>query len=191
MQEQAPKRVGIIGHQIVPPKERISKVERKRRLMEAKAKEKAARRFGPKSASGAWSKGKTAVKNPEPELPAYKGTAKPPGPRMSPEAPAYRGTAGLPARSGNDRRAHGKRRTDEYLGTDEEDEGGYGGYDDYYSDASSDMEAGFDDVEGEEDAALKFARKEDEKEMAMEMAAKQEKLQRQKRLAALASRAKR
>lgn len=179
----------MLRHQAVP-KERLSKVERKRRMMEARAQEKSARRPGQKPAPGAQSiKGKLAAKKPEPDVPTYKGTAKPP-PKAS-EAPSYRGTAGLPGRGGNDRRPHGKRRMDEYLGTDEEDAGDYGGYDDYYSDASSDMEAGFDDVEGEEDAALRSAQREDEKELQMEMAAKKEKLERQKKLAALASRTKR
>jgi hypothetical protein len=157
--------------------------------MEAQAQEKAARRPGQKPAPSApGMRGKLAAKK-EPEGPTYKGTAKPPP--KAPESPSYRGTAGLPGRGGNDRRAHNKRRRDEYLGTDEEDEGDYGGYDDYYSDASSDMEAGFDDMAGEEDAALRSARLEDEKELALEMAAKKEKLERQRRLAALANRSKR
>ncbi|KAJ6108504.1 hypothetical protein N7523_009827 [Penicillium sp. IBT 18751x] len=188
LQDQAPAQVGMLRHQAVP-KERLSKVERKRRMMEAQAQEKAARRPGQKPAPGAPPvKGKPGVKK-EPEGPTYKGTAKPPP--QAPEGLSYRGTAGLPGRGGNDRRAHGKRRRDEYLGTDEEDEGDYGGYDDYYSDASSDMEAGFEDVAGEEDAALRSARLEDEKELALEMAAKLEKQARQKKLAALANRTKR
>ena len=78
---------------------------------------------------------------------------------------------------------------DEYLGTDEEDEGDFDDhYDDYYSDASSDMEAGLDDVDREEAAALKAARREDEEEWKAELAAKQEKLERRNRLASLASR---
>lgn len=178
----------MLRHQAVP-KERLSKVERKRRMMEAQAQEKAARRLGQKPTPDALAmKGKPGVKR-EPEGPTYKGTAKPPP--KAPEGPSYRGTAGLPGRGGNDRRAHGKRRRDEYLGTDEEDEGEYAGYDDYYSDASSDMEAGFNDVAGEEDAALRSARMEDEKELAMEMAAKLAKQERQRKLAALANRSKR
>ncbi|KAJ5569766.1 uncharacterized protein N7459_009196 [Penicillium hispanicum] len=184
MQDKAPVNLGQLRHQAVP-KERLSKVERKRRLMEAKAKEKAAR-LGKKITS----KDKASATKSEPQGPSYKGTAKPP--TKTPEVPTYRGTAGLPgSRGANDRRAHGKRRMDEYLGTDEEDEGDYGGYDDGYSDESSDMEAGFDDVEEEEDVALKSARREDEDELRMEMAAKKEKMERQKRLAALASRTKR
>lgn len=187
MQEQAPANLGMLRHQAVP-KQRLSKVERKRRMMEAMTKEKEARRLGKKTGSPV-AQGRTTVKTAQPDVPTYKGTAKP---SKAVEEPLYRGTAGKPARrSANEHRATGKRRADEYLGTDEEDEGDYGGYGDYYSDASSDMEAGFDDVEEEEGAALKSARKEDEEELRMEMAAKKAKLDRQKKLAALASRAKR
>ena len=131
---------------------------------------------------------KSSSRKSTPEVPAYRGTAK--KTTQTPEAPAYRGTAGLPGRNGsNDRRQNNKRSRNEYLGTDEEDEGDdYGGYDDYYSDASSDMEAGFDDVEQEDRRALTNARKEDEEEARLELAAKKEKLARQQRLAALASR---
>jgi hypothetical protein len=76
---------------------------------------------------------------------------------------------------------------DEYLGTDEEDEGEYANdYEDYYSE-SSDMEAGFDDVDEEEAAALAAARREDIEDMRAEAAAKQEKLDRRKKLTMLAS----
>lgn len=188
LQTQAPQQVGMLRHQAVP-KERLSKVERKRRMMEAKAQEKAGSSGRKVTPPTAGVKGKTAGKRATPEEPAYKGTAKP---SKVPEEPAYRGTAGLPAsRRSKDRRANGKRRMDEYLGTDEEDEGDYGGYDDHYSDESSDMEAGFDDVEEEEGVALKSARKEDEEELRMEIATKKAKLERQKKLAALASRGRR
>ncbi|KAJ5666976.1 hypothetical protein N7462_011385 [Penicillium macrosclerotiorum] len=184
-QKQAPAQVGMLRHQAVSKKP-MSKVERKRQLMAEKASEKVVRsgKRVPEPASTS----KSAAKKRSTEVPSYKGTAKP---SRTPEPPAYRGTAGLPSiRGENDRRAHGKRRRDEYLGTDEEDEGdyGYGGYDDYYSDASSDMEAGFDDMADEEDVALKSARREDEEEMRQEMAAKRAKMERQKKLAALASR---
>lgn len=186
LQEQAPANLGMFRHQAVS-KERLSKVERKRRIREAMAKEKEARRLGKKIGSPP-AKGKTAVKTAQPDVPAYRGTAKQ---SKAVEEPTYRGTAGKPASRGtSESRANPKRRVDEYLGTDEEDEGDYGGYDDYYSDASSDMEAGFDDVEEEEGVALKSARKEDEEELRMEMAAKKAKLERQKKLAALAARIK-
>ncbi|CAG7945759.1 unnamed protein product [Penicillium olsonii] len=186
-QDKAPIQAGMLKHQ-AGPKERLSKVERKRRQEEELAKEKEAR-SGKKVSTGVSAKDKPARKR-DTDGPSYKGTAKP---TQTPEPPAYRGTAGLPSnRSAHDRRHQSRNsRQNEYLGTDEEDEGdygGYGGYDDYYSDASSDMEAGIDDVDREEAAALKFAKREDEEELRQEMAAKKEKLERQRKLAALASR---
>ncbi|KAF7525812.1 hypothetical protein PCG10_004562 [Penicillium crustosum] len=187
-QETAPVGVGLLRHQ-AGPKERLTKVERKRRMMELQAKEKEAR-SGRKAGSGVSAKGKPAVRQRDSEGPSYKGTAKP---TQTPEPLTYRGTAGLPSNRGGSDRRHQSRnsRQNEYLGTDEEDEGDFGGYDDYYSDASSDMEAGIDDVDREEAAALEFAKREDEKELRAEMAAKKEKLERQRKLAALASRSKR
>ncbi|KAJ5974275.1 Chromatin SPT2 [Penicillium waksmanii] len=189
-QGKAPTQVGIIRNQAAP-KERLSKVERKRRLLEAQEKEKAerkAKRFDPSSTT----KGKVTPKKVESDAPSYKGTAKP---SRTPEPVSYRGTANLPTnRTSNDRRPHGKRRRDEYLGTDEEEEeGDYGAddYDNYYSDSSDDMEAGFDAVNLEENTALRIAQKDDEEELRMETLAKKAKFERQQKLAALASRTKR
>ncbi|KAE8390772.1 hypothetical protein BDV23DRAFT_154327 [Aspergillus alliaceus] len=193
LQEKAPAQVGMFKHQAVP-KEKLSKMERKKRAMEAQAKEKDARSgkkpaFAPNSGIKSGD-GKPSRKR-EPEELSYKGTSRP---TPSTAVPEYKGTAGIPARRPpDDRKAQvraGKRsRMDEYLGTDEEDEGDYAdGYDDYYSDASSDMEGGFDDVENEEAAALAAARKEDEEEWRLELAAKQAKLERRNKLALLASR---
>ncbi|CEL01262.1 hypothetical protein ASPCAL00850 [Aspergillus calidoustus] len=189
LQQTAPTQVGMFKHQSVP-KEKLSKIERKKRMMEAQAKEKdpkQAKKPGAvpsAAATGKLGNTKVAPKR-EREEPTYKGTARPPPPQ-----PEYRGTAGLPSRNG-DRRGHhrsNKRsRMDEYLGTDEEDEGEYANeYDDYYSE-SSDMEAGFGDVDEEEAAALAAARREDIEDMRAEAAAKQEKLERRKKLAMLAS----
>ncbi|KAJ5105575.1 hypothetical protein NUU61_002922 [Penicillium alfredii] len=187
LQDKAPTQAGMLRHQAVP-KEKLSKVERKKRMIEAQAKEKEAR-TGKKATPGTAPPGKPSPKKRDTEAPSYKGTAKP---SQSLDMPAYRGTAGLPSKRGANDRQNGKRsRVNEYLGTDEEDEGDYGDYDDYYSDASSDMEAGLDDVENEEAVALKNAKREDEEELRQEMAAKQEKINRQKKLAALASRGKR
>ena len=173
----------MLKHQ-AGPKERLSKLERKRRMEEELAKQKEAR-LGKKTGPGGAAKDKSARQR-DTEGPSYKGTAKP---TQTPEPPAYRGTAGLPSQRGaHDRRNQSRGRQNEYLGTDEEDEGDYRGYNDYYSDESSDMEAGLDDVDREEAAALKFAKREDEEELRQEMAAKKEKLDRQRKLAALASR---
>lgn len=158
-------------------------------MLEMQAKEKEAR-LGQKAGSTVAAKNKPGVRQRDPEVPSYRGTAKP---TQTPEPPTYRGTAGLPSSRGrNDRRQQSRNsRQNEYLGTDEEDEGDYAGYNDYYSDESSDMEAGIDDVDREEETALKFAKREDEEELRLEMAAKKEKLERQRKLAALASRSKR
>ncbi|THC98419.1 hypothetical protein EYZ11_002078 [Aspergillus tanneri] len=189
LQEKAPTQVGMFKHQAVS-KEKLSKVERKKRAMEAQAKEKEAQAAKKRGATSNTVPGKLAQKR-EPEELAYRGTAKP---LLAPAQPEYRGTAGLPSRvDPTDRKAQsraGKRsRMDEYLGTDEEDEGEYADeYDDYYSDESSDMEGGFDDVAEEEAKALAAAKREDEEEMRAELAAKQEKLERRKKLATLAAR---
>lgn len=196
LQQKAPTQVGMFKHHQSTPKEKISKMERKKRETEAQSKAKdprASKKAGaaPGTAAGAKSgDGKLARKR-EPEELAYKGTGRP---TQTPTASEYRGTAGLPSKRGasGDRQqslAGKKSRADDYLGTDEEDEGDYADdYDDHYSDASSDMEAGFDYVEEEEAAALKAARREDEKELQAENAAKQEKMDRKNRLMNLASR---
>ncbi|KAL4807177.1 hypothetical protein BDV18DRAFT_137079 [Aspergillus unguis] len=188
-QQTAPTQVGMFKHQAVP-KEKLSKMERKKRMMEAQAKEKDSKqgkRTGNSSSLPAAGKlgNVKPINKRETEEPSYKGTARP-----SPAEPVYRGTANLPSRGGDRKgqfRANKRSRMDEYLGTDEEDEGEYADdYDDYYSE-SSDMEAGLDDVEGEEAAALAAARREDEEDMRAEAAAKQAKLERRKKLAQLAS----
>lgn len=199
LQQNAPTQVGMFKHHQSTPKEKISKMERKKREMEAQSKAKdprAAKKAGAAPGTAANAKpgdGKFAKKR-EPEELAYKGTGRP---TQTPAVSEYRGTAGLPSKRGSsgDRqhsRAGRRSRADEYLGTDEEDEGDYADDyddDDQYSDASSDMEAGFDNVEEEEAAALKAARREDEEELQAENAAKQEKLDRKKKLMSLASRA--
>lgn len=197
LQQTAPAQVGMFKHQNkTAPKERLSKMERKKRAMEAQAKEKdprLAKKGGAAAGTSAGAKlgdGKPARKR-DPDEPTYKGTARP---TQTPATTEYRGTAGLPPKRDPAERQRSKAskrsRMDDYLGTDEEDEGEYADdYDDYYSDASSDMEAGFDNVESEEQAALKAARREDEEEWQAELAAKQEKLERKKKLISLASRA--
>lgn len=187
VQKEAPK-IGVLKHQAALPKEKISKSEKKRRMEEAAAKDKEAARLGKKSSLGAGSAAaKSAVKpgtepstkRREAEEPGYKGTSRPP-------QPVYKGTAGrAPRQGGRDR--HRAPRRDEYLGTDEEDEGDYyNDYDDYYSDESSDMEAGVNDMEREEYLALRAAEKEDAEDMRLEAEAKKAKLERKQKLTALA-----
>ncbi|KAL4914714.1 hypothetical protein BDW62DRAFT_189902 [Aspergillus aurantiobrunneus] len=188
-QQNAPTQIGMFKHQSAP-KEKLSKMERKRRLMEVQAKDKdtkQAQKAGASSGVPTTARPGNAKPARKRELqePTYKGTARP-----TPSQPEYRGTANLPSRNGDRRsqfRSNKRSRMDEYLGTDEEDEGEYADdHDDYYSE-SSDMEAGLDDVEDEEAAALAAARREDEEDMRAEAAAKQEKLERRKKLAMLAS----
>ncbi|KAK5957431.1 hypothetical protein OHC33_001805 [Knufia fluminis] len=114
-------------------------------------------------------------------------------PQAKAAPPTYKGTMGQAPKKPREEMRKKKSRYDDYLGTDEEeeddfieDDDGYGyGRDepDYYSDASSDMEGGFDDVEREEREALKAAKTDDQKELELEMRLKKEK---QARLAALA-----
>jgi hypothetical protein len=90
-----------------------------------------------------------------------------------------------------------RKRQDEYLGTDEEDVSddmdgyGEGEEDGYGSDASSDMEAGLDDMDAEEQRALRAAKDEDARELALETRLKREKEQKRKQaLQALADKRK-
>lgn len=188
VQKEAPK-VGVLKHQLAPPKEKISKSEKKRRL-EAMAKEKEAARLGKKAGptvakSAAKPGAEAASKRREADDSGYKGTSRP-------LQPAYKGTAGLAPRRDGRRDRHRAPRRDEYLGTDEEDEGDYyNDYDDYYSDESSDMEAGIDDMEREELLALRAAEKEDAEDMRAEAEAKKAKLEKKKKLEALVARTRR
>lgn len=70
-------------------------------------------------------------------------------------------------------------RRDRYTYAEESEE-------DYESDASSDMEAGIDDVDEEEERALRFAKKEDQLALAEENRLKREKEEKRRKLAALA-----
>ena len=106
----------------------------------------------------------------------------------------YKGTMGMS--TSRHKPYHGaakKTRYDEYLGTDEEDdsdmaddvdEGGYN------SEGSSDMEAGFDDVEGEERLALRKAKEDDAREQELESRLKREKEERRRKLTQMASKRK-
>jgi len=59
----------------------------------------------------------------------------------------------------------------------------------YYDSDSDDMEAGLDDVEAEENAALRLARKEDQEALEEEERLKKEKLERKRKLQALSQNA--
>ncbi|EER38968.1 conserved hypothetical protein [Histoplasma capsulatum H143] len=199
LQEKAPMQLGMIKHHSIAKEKQL---QQKRKAMEAKGKgpeEEKKKKGGtttPTKAPNANGQqitksiaGRAALLKSRGES-EYKGTARPPS---TPSASTYKGTAGLPSRHTS---SHGKSMKkssraavrDEYLATDEEDEGDFGDdYDDggYYSDESADMEAGLMDVEEEEQRALRAAKLEDEKERLAELAAKREKMERKKKLDAL------
>ncbi len=132
-----------------------------------------------------------------PPQPSYKGTAAP-----KPQ-PTYKGTMNMKPGSSiantarrkdskNDRSRSSSinpsRRDIEYESEEEEDEDELD-EENGYSDESDDMEAGAFEVEQEETAATRAARKEDEEQLRIENQLKKEKEDRRKRLAAMAAKA--
>ncbi|QDS68073.1 hypothetical protein FKW77_009907 [Venturia effusa] len=192
--------LGVIKHKQT---EKLSKKEREKLALENAEKAKATaardkklglgRRPGSSEPGTGTGTGKTAEQTKEkrkaPDL-GYTGTARPRA--KSAEPPPYRGTMGLP-RPGQVRRPQpaaqkqaGSRYSryaddsDEEMDDEEEE--------DYGSDLS-DMEAGIDDVEAEEEEALREAKKADAAEKALELKLKREKLERKNKLTALAAQA--
>ncbi len=188
-----PLAVGVISHK---PKDKIAISHKKELKMNKKASKD--RKLGIKQNSRPGSSGSLSsspapgsskpTKTLKPQ-PAYKGTAKP-----KPQ-PTYKGTmkpdGSMPRKpASKDRDSHASRnRYDEYAATDEEDLDDVA-EDQYGSEGSEDMEAGFSDVEQEESVAAKAARKEDEEEARLEAQLKKEKDDRRKRLEAMAKKAK-
>ncbi|EXJ57164.1 hypothetical protein A1O7_07510 [Cladophialophora yegresii CBS 114405] len=181
--------VGMIKHQPTH-RERVSKAMERRRQEEEKAKASKEKPRGTRPAPGKQQVKSRSVspakRTDQPRVPKA-----PRPPLHAPPSSSYKGTMGIT--SGRTAKPPPKRRKyDEYLGTDEEDEsddmGGYGEgeEDDYGSDASSDMEAGLDDLDAEEQRALKAAKEEDARELALENQLKREKEEKRKRLMALA-----
>ncbi|MCJ1468309.1 hypothetical protein MMC07_006937 [Pseudocyphellaria aurata] len=133
----------------------------------------------------------TATAKPQP---SYKGTMKPVAPPNQPGRKNSTLDKG-PSRSRSvsmGRPSISHNRYGRYLSEDEEDEefdededdGDVGG------ESSDDMEAGFSDVEEEEQHAIKFAKKEDEEQAKIELQLKREKEERKKRLELMAKSAK-
>ena len=186
--------VGTISHK---PKEQIApsyKKELKLKKKAMKSEKLGIKNTSPPGSSGSLSSSPAPgpVANKKIAAPAYKGTAK-----SKPQLPqpTYKGTM-KPASStakpptARDRDANPRKpRYDEYAATDEDDLDDVE-EDEYDSDGSDDMEAGFTDVEQEETMAEKAARKEDEEEARLEAQHKKEKEDRRKRLEQLAKRAK-
>lgn len=174
IQSNAPMQIGMIKHQAVS-KDRVNKLSAKKKQAQPSQSE----HIKPKKVSST-DRSDLDVPKTKPtcvaiakERDASKGTSRP----LQDSVVTYKGTA-RPSQNvvtaTRKKQIQGQGRVrDEYLGTDEEDEGDYG-YDNY-SDQSSDMEAGLEDVEEEESEALRAARKEDEEELRAEIMAKQEK----------------
>ncbi len=108
--------------------------------------------------------------------------------------PGYKGTMGIGASRKKPHQDPAKKsRYDDYLGTDEEEDSDMVDDDNegaYASEGSSDMEAGFDDVEVEESRALRQAQEDDAKEKALENQLKRDKEERRKKLVALSNKRK-
>ncbi len=185
--QRAKSEVGLIKHQATS-KIRLSKSERRKQEEGDKAMRA---KLGKQPQTNSKVEKRAPLDPKKRSEYSYLGTAK-----SAPPISSYKGTAGRPSQhrpsSADARQKAGKtpRRYDEYLGTDEEDEGddieavdmdnGYG------SDASSDMEADAFDVEEEETKALREARADDARELARENKLKREKEQRRRKLEALA-----
>ncbi len=190
--------VGVIKHK---PKEKLS--EKKELLLakkglsgKGKIGSKPGQREGtPNSKSSSPAPGLPSSKKPGDKKviqPAYKGTAKP--------VPAYRGTMKAvssiasnrkPPSSGHPsaakpRQTRNAASEDDIIDDEELDEGD----EDEYPDSESDMEAGFSDVEQEEQMAIKAARKEDEEQALIEDQHKKEKEGRKRMLQQMAKNAK-
>ncbi|KAK5132772.1 hypothetical protein LTR08_008657 [Meristemomyces frigidus] len=182
---------GGITHKAVV---KLSRRERERMKEEALVQQKAAAKKGQlapteRSRSGTpngHGKAGTLQKRPIAPESTYKGTMKK-APAVA-EALAYKGTMGK-VRSGPKSEPQKGLAQDKYGGyaswsdlDDAEDEEGQEP-DDY--DSEDDMEGGFDDLEAEETAALRVAKKEDQAALEEEERLKREKMDRKKRLLAL------
>jgi hypothetical protein len=187
--------VGMIKHQATQ-RERVSKVAERRRQEEEKAKTGKDKASTGRSAAVVKQLPKSRSVSPAKRTDQSKVPKAPRPPLHAPPSSTYKGTMGTTSARG--KLPPRRRRENEYLDTDEEDVSddmmdGYGEdeEDDYGSDASSDMEAGFDDMDAEEARAAKVAREEDARELALETKLRQEKDSRRKQaLQALADKRK-
>jgi len=172
------------------PVERISRREREKMQKEAvqeaqKAKKSGKPALADRNRPASLTEGQSSTQKKAQET-SYKGTMK-----KAVEPLAYKGTM----RAGETAQPRAKPVVKKGMGQDR-----YGGYaswsdlsdaedeseeDEYDSAASSDMEGGFDDMEREETAALRAARKEDQEALAEEERHRREKLERKKKLQAL------
>lgn len=191
--ESKAKAVGVINHK---PKDKMPISYKKEMKMQKKVamnKKLGIKDDGKRpSSSGSMSSSSApgAAEGKKVPQPTYKGTAKPAKPQPTYKGTMKPGVSSTQKSTTNDKDGRpSKPRYDEYAATDEDD------LDDvevneYGSDESDDMEAGFSDVEQEETVAARTARKEDEEEARLEAQLKREKEERKKRLEALSKKAK-
>ncbi|KAK3704421.1 hypothetical protein LTR37_013844 [Vermiconidia calcicola] len=185
--QEAAKAAGpaLIKHK---PVEKMTKRERLRMIEEQKTQEKAAKSGKPipaeRSRSGTPVAGKAVLPKKTAEPLSYKGTMK----KAPAEPLSYKGTMRAVA-PGHAKKVKEKKKgeaQDKYGGyaswsdlddaEDEEEEEGYG------SEGSSDMDAGFDDMQAEELMSARVAHKEDLEAAAEEARLKKEKEDRKRRL---------
>ncbi|KAF4555385.1 Hypothetical protein D9617_2g053420 [Elsinoe fawcettii] len=185
------KAPGTIKH-IKVEKKHLSRREKERLAAEAKAAQKDPKlreKLQPTGRSRDGTPQTTNGKAVDPKKKVetgYKGTMRPAAPAA---APAYKGTmrpvgSGKPAAPANKLRPGESSRyryVEDYSDEEEEDE------EDDYDSASSDMEAGMDDIDREELMSARVARKEDEEALKEEEELKRQKLERKRKLQALSA----
>ncbi|KAI9710679.1 MAG: hypothetical protein M1820_002512 [Bogoriella megaspora] len=190
--------VGTIKHK---PVERVGKKDRLALKAEAHGRKKPGSVSDSKPSSairngqnGLRSDDPSARKSKAPDL-GYKGTMRP---STTSTTAVYKGTMRPSAPSSSlstsrkptaTSKPQSKGRMAGYASYSEDDlrEDEYDDEDDYGSDASSDMEAGMDDVYAEEQSSLRAARKEDEEALREENSLKRQKEERKKAALAAAS----
>ena len=178
-EQRAQSQIGVIKHE-ERRQGKMSKLAARRRMEQDKAK-------GVRPVSS--DKSKAQGRPRRSTSPAKKVEDRKPTSGIAPLKPSYKGTMGTSSTRSKHNQGHSERKTryDEYLATDEEDasdivedEGDYG------SDASSDMEAGLNDLDLEEQRALREAKQDDAREAAIENKLKREKEERRQKLMAMA-----
>jgi hypothetical protein len=186
--ENGPNQVGVLKHQSVQ-KEKVSKMAERKRQEEEKAKSIKEKPAGRQLDAKGRPQIKSRSASPAKRTDQAKVTKTPRPPLHAPATSTYKGTMGK--QSDRKQPPKNRRRYDEYLGTDEEEDSDIADegddVDDYGSDASSDMEAGAFDLEEEDQRALKHAKEEDARELALENQLKREKEEKRKKLMALAA----
>lgn len=177
--------IGTIKHQATT-KEKHSKLAERRRLEQEKDKADKKKQSDKSKPSKRTDRKRSAS-------PVKKGdqakVPRAPRPPLHAPASSYKGTIGTTSKKPREERISKRSRYDEYLATDEEDNSEAEDYDEgneYESDQSSDMEAGMDDIDMEEAAALRAAKLDDAKELALENDLKRDKEERRRRLMAMA-----